>query len=84
MEVVGMIPVALVDLCQDGGGSPVQTKDPQPPRNRRATEGVHRHQYLDSAEEGCARGRSTGGLESVFKCSDHSLEGGWAVVVSGH
>jgi len=35
---------------------------------------------LQSEEGGCACGWSTGGLESVFKRSDHGLEGGSVVV----
>jgi hypothetical protein len=79
VDALGMIPVALLDLCQDGGGAPVQTKDPRPPRNRRATEGVVSTSRTDlaagSEKRSCVGDLPGNGLVSAFERGDASAQG---------
>ena len=76
-----------VQTCLGSGrGAVPGSKRPPADRIGRPTEGVRRHHVTgsDSPKTGFARGRSSGGLESEFKCFDDSIEGGSACVVSGH
>lgn len=73
-----------VQRCRDGSGqwgvAPIKRKDPRPIASGDQPGARYRH-HLYSAEDWCARGRSSGGFITVLQGSQHGLEGGRAVVV---